>query len=63
MDGSYDHPEIDKVIAPHENTIRPLIEGRKGPDGKFTGEQLEEWWGWNQLVAPFSASKAMYQTL
>jgi hypothetical protein len=44
-EGSLHHPEVGKVIAPHAKAITRLTEGRKGPDGNYTPEQLEEWWG------------------
>ena len=44
-DAYHDYPEVDKVITPYDETIGRLLEGRRGPDGKFTGEQLEEWFG------------------
>ena len=43
--GVYDHPEIDKVVIPDDDTIKGLLEGRRDSDGRFTAEQLEEWFG------------------
>ena len=43
--GGHDYPEVDKVVTPYDDTIRGLLEGIRGPDGKFTAEQLEEWYG------------------
>ena len=39
------YPEIEKVVAPYDDTIGALTEGRKDPDGSYTGEQIEEWFG------------------
>ena len=44
-DGSFHHPEIAQATEPYSNIIANLTEGRRAPDGNFTGEQLEEWWG------------------
>ena len=38
-------PEMAEVIAPYKAQITEKTRGRKGPDGNFTDEQLEEWYG------------------
>jgi hypothetical protein len=39
-------PETDKVVSPeYDETIRKLVEGKRDADGKFTADQLEEWFG------------------
>ena len=44
-DGGRRYPEVERVVALYEDTIRKLPRGRMAPDGNFTAEQLVEWFG------------------
>ena len=43
--GKRKDPEMVEVTAPYKAQIEEMSRGRKGPDGRYTDEQLEEWCG------------------
>lgn len=43
--GNIRHPELEKVTAPYDALVQKATKPRVGPDGKYTAEQLEEWYG------------------
>ena len=43
--GKLKDPEMVDATAPYKAQIEELSRGRKGADGQYTDEQLEEWFG------------------
>ena len=47
--GKREDPEMAEVAAPSKAQIEEMSRGRKGADGQYTDQQLEEWFGGIEL--------------